>query len=328
MVVYPISFSIPEENIVNDIPHKTKFQSNLIPGDLNTYIYESKESYNKEYQNSLFAFTYKKAGWDCARHYEILANGCILYFPTIKECPKNTMFLLPRELIIEGNKLYEEINNKINKKIVNIAKNKNFLDMKKKWKIKDCHHIFFENIYKNINVNVNEVDDNDINNCKILIKKLLNYTKTYLSTKAMANYILNKTNNSHITSILYLSGNNNPDYLNNLTLHGFKKLLGKKCYDNPKISAIYQNGNVKTRTTTLFTLQNLLNHEEHEETGNIRENIKNNKYSLIIYGSYTRGMPYFDLVKKFYNPKDIILLDGEDNTKSIDKKNRKLLRFC
>ena len=44
MPTYPISFSIPEENIVNDIPNKTKFQSNLIPGDLSTYIYKSKES--------------------------------------------------------------------------------------------------------------------------------------------------------------------------------------------------------------------------------------------------------------------------------------------
>ena len=35
-----------------------------------------------------------------------------------------------------------------------------------------------------------------------------------------------------------------------------------KCYDDPKMSCIYQNGNVKTRTTTLFTLQNILNHKE------------------------------------------------------------------
>ena len=325
MPTYPISFSIPEENIVNDIPNKTKFQSNLIPGDLSTYIYKSKESYYKEYQNSLFAFTYKKGGWDCARHYEILANGCIPYFPTIEECPKNTMFSLPRELIIEGNKLYEEINNKINKKIVNIV---NFSDMKKKWKIKDSHTYIFESIYKNINVNIDELDENDIQKCKILIKKLINYTKINLSTKAIASYVLNITNNLHVSSILYLSGNDKPDYLNNLTLHGFKKILGNKCYDHPKISNIYQNGNVKTRTTTLFTLQNLLQHEEHNDVGNIRENIKNHKYSLIIYGSYTRGMPYFDLVTKFYNSENIILFNGEDcATEYIDKKIKKYYVF-
>ena len=320
MPVYPISFSIPEENIVNDVPNKTKFLSNLIPGDLDTYIYNSKESYNKEYQDSIFGFTYKKGGWDCARHYEILSNGCIPYFPTIEECPKNIMFLLPRELITEGNKLYEKINNKLNRKFVNLKIQKKFLDMKKKWKIDDKHHNFFENVYNNINIDIDKLDEEDINNCKILIKKLLNYTKINLTTKSISNYVLNKTNNSQATSILYLSQNGEPDYLNNLTLHGFKKLLGKKCYDHPKISCIYQGGNVRTRTTTLYTIQDILEEKDHENQTNIIENIKNHKYSLIIYGSYTRGVPYFSLVRKYYNPINIIFLDGSDIMKKIDQR--------
>ena len=327
MPIYPISFSIPEEDIVNDIPNKTKFQSNLIPGDLSTYIYENKETYNNEYKNSLFAFTYKKGGWDCARHYEILSNGCIPYFPTIEECPTNTMFLLPRGLIKEGNKLYEDINNKINKKIVNLDNIVNFSDMKKKWKIKDSHTHIFEIIYKNINVNINEIDEDDIQKCKILIKKLIEYTKTNLSTKAIANYVLNVTNNLNASSILYLSRDNKPDYLNNLTLHGFKNLLGKECYDCPKMSCIYENGNIKTRTTTLYTLQNLLNNEQHKDIGNIEENIKNHKYSLIIYGSYTRGMPYFDLVTKFYKSENIILFDGEDSARHVNEKIKNCFVF-
>ena len=56
------------------------FISPLIPGKLDTYIYEKERDYYDMYFNSLFALTYKKAGWDCLRHYEILANGCILYF--------------------------------------------------------------------------------------------------------------------------------------------------------------------------------------------------------------------------------------------------------
>ena len=144
----------------------------------------------------------------------------------------------------------------------------------------------------------------------------------------MSNYILNITHNLNIDSILYLSANNKPDYLNNLSLHGFKKILGKKCYDHPKISCIYHNGDVKTKTTTLFTLQNILEHKEHEEIENIENNIKNNKYSLIIYGSYTRGMPYFDLVTQFYNSENIILLNGEDSVpKNIDEKIKKYSIF-
>ena len=46
------------------------------------------------------------------RHYEIMANGCIPYFPNIEQCPPNTMALLPKHLIIEGNKLYETVKDK------------------------------------------------------------------------------------------------------------------------------------------------------------------------------------------------------------------------
>ena len=38
------------------------------------------KNYNIMYQNSIFALTYKKAGWDCFRHYEILMNAVFLFF--------------------------------------------------------------------------------------------------------------------------------------------------------------------------------------------------------------------------------------------------------
>ena len=39
------------------------------------------------------------------RHYEILANGCIPYFPNIKKLPSSTMVPFPRHIIIETNRL-------------------------------------------------------------------------------------------------------------------------------------------------------------------------------------------------------------------------------
>lgn len=42
----------------------------------NTYIFENEEEYYNDYKKSLFAITRKKGGWDCMRHYEILACGC------------------------------------------------------------------------------------------------------------------------------------------------------------------------------------------------------------------------------------------------------------
>ena len=112
MPVYPISFSIPESKIVSTLQNKTKLISNLIPGNISTYIYNTEEEYYNEYKSSLFATTTKKSGWDCMRHYEILACGAIPYFPNIEKCPENTMAFLPKSLIKYGNMLFERIKNK------------------------------------------------------------------------------------------------------------------------------------------------------------------------------------------------------------------------
>lgn len=98
----PLSFSIPESKILRTIPEKELDFAPLIPGNLETYIYDKEEDYYKDYQRSYFAITYKKAGWDCMRHYEILANGCIPYFIDLDTCDPDTMHLLPRKLILEA----------------------------------------------------------------------------------------------------------------------------------------------------------------------------------------------------------------------------------
>jgi len=108
MSIYPITFSIPSSKIIKHKPDKEKFLSSLIPGDFSTYIYNTEEDYYNEYRKSFFAITLKKAGWDCMRHYEIIANGCIPYFKDIEQCPPNTLYLFPKELILKGNTLFEK----------------------------------------------------------------------------------------------------------------------------------------------------------------------------------------------------------------------------
>ena len=103
MPVYPISFSIPESKIVSDVPEKTKEIATIIPGNLKTYIYSDEKEYNQDYQRSLFGITCRKGGWDCLRHYEILANGCIPKFIDLEKCPSTIMTHFPKELIKEAN---------------------------------------------------------------------------------------------------------------------------------------------------------------------------------------------------------------------------------
>ncbi len=98
----PIGFSIPECKVVKEIPQKDTDFAFIIPGQPSTYIYDNEKDYYSGYRRAYFGITTVKAGADCLRHYEILANGCIPYFPDLDRVDKNTMHLLPRELILEA----------------------------------------------------------------------------------------------------------------------------------------------------------------------------------------------------------------------------------
>jgi hypothetical protein len=99
---YPISFSIHESKIVSEIPAKNRDFAFILPAQFDTYIYTNESDYYKGYQDSYYAITCRRGGWDCMRHYEILANGCIPYFVDIDQCSPNTMHRLPKELIKEA----------------------------------------------------------------------------------------------------------------------------------------------------------------------------------------------------------------------------------
>jgi hypothetical protein len=99
---HPIGFSIPETKIVKKIPLKDQDFACVIPGKLQTYIFEREADYYQDYQRSYYAITCKKGGWDCLRHYEILANGCIPYFLDLDDCDEGTLYFFPKELVKEA----------------------------------------------------------------------------------------------------------------------------------------------------------------------------------------------------------------------------------
>ena len=275
-MLHPITFSIAKEKIIENIPEKTKIISSLIPGQLHTYIYNTEEEYYKEYQQSFFATTIKKGGWDCLRHYEIMANGCIPFFPDIDQCPPNTLALLPKDLLYEGNNLY----NKFIKKTIQ------------------------------------DLTPEDLNEYTILVNKILEFVKSHLTSKHIADYILHTSQRLQSKRILFLSSQIEPDYLRCLTLHGFKELLGAECHDYPKIPHIYKTNTINY--SSLYgkgiTYTNLLEPALHNDTydDQIYEMIQNRMYDTIIYGSHHRGKPLFDIVNQYYKPNEIILLCGED----------------
>jgi hypothetical protein len=88
--VYPIHFAIPGCKINFDHV-KRRDIAICDPRDRSSYIYRNEKEYYDGYGEARLAVTTRKAGWDCMRHYEILANGCLPLFLGINECPDQTL---------------------------------------------------------------------------------------------------------------------------------------------------------------------------------------------------------------------------------------------
>lgn len=101
----PIHFAIPEETVVERVPAKTREYAQLIPGDYSTYVYDTQDDYFNGYREAYFGVTHQKGGWDCLRHYEILLNGCIPYFPGLEKCPQHTMTAFPKKVVQDCNSI-------------------------------------------------------------------------------------------------------------------------------------------------------------------------------------------------------------------------------
>lgn len=100
----PISFGIPESQLIKENPKKEKIFADIIPGRIETYKYDNEQDYYYDYAISYYGMTWKKSQWNCMRHLEILANKCIPYFPDIEDCPPLTMINFPKEVFKETNK--------------------------------------------------------------------------------------------------------------------------------------------------------------------------------------------------------------------------------
>lgn len=276
--LYPINFSIPSCKVIKDIPVKKKFVANIVPNKPGTYIYTTEQEYYKDYQDSLFGITVKKGGWDCLRHYEIMANGCIPYFENIEDCPKNTLTLLPKNLLLKGNTLYKKI------------------------------------AATNMNNNIESISASDLIECYELINVLLIHLREYLTTDKLVKYILEKSKHQNVSNVLYISSISSPNYLRCLTLHGFKTLFGTNCHDFIQIPHLYKSYNLPDLYgkgfTYAYNLDDSLKSDISETI--VLDNIKNNYYDIVIYGDLDAGTPYYDIIQHHYAPEKVIFLVGGD----------------
>lgn len=93
--ILPISFAIPADNLVSEIPEKSKkFPAHIVDeevaervGATSSYAFDSETDYYADLRKSRFGITVKRAGWDCMRHYELAASGTIPCFRGLSAKP-------------------------------------------------------------------------------------------------------------------------------------------------------------------------------------------------------------------------------------------------
>ena len=179
--ILPINFAIPKEKISKKInTNPTNLLAPLIPGKSNTYIYNDEDNYYEMYQNSIFGLTFKKEGWDCLRHYEILMNGCLPLFLDIENCPNTIMTNFPKKDVSSIQKKYSYLLSFYNNFDLYPKKNRKIY-----FAINFIKSLFKKKIYKDefLKHNPNILDQKE---------KLLEYTKKNLTTEKLAEYVINE----------------------------------------------------------------------------------------------------------------------------------------
>lgn len=110
--IYPISFLLHPvvcpylTSGPSYLPLKQSFLAPCDPRNRSSYTFDSQATFYQQYADSYFAITMKKGGWDCLRHYEIIANHCLPVFIDIDDMPRNTISNYPRDLQLEINDLF------------------------------------------------------------------------------------------------------------------------------------------------------------------------------------------------------------------------------
>jgi hypothetical protein len=91
-----ISFAIPPEHVVDDARTQDRlFATHVVDPEVAAglgrtgtgYPFADEASYYDDLRRSRFGITMRRAGWDCLRHYELAASGCIPCFRDLDRKP-------------------------------------------------------------------------------------------------------------------------------------------------------------------------------------------------------------------------------------------------
>ena len=281
MPAHPISFCVPESLLITDVDTVLQDKKNIEacykPGE--PYAFSEPEAYYQMYKDAYFGHTKKKGGWDCFRHLEILASGCLPVYEKLEDIPSSIMVFYPKDIMVQANQLY------------------NKYQQTHQWTSED------KDIYSFL--------------VKISINHVKRHLTTLAMAKYVLRTVLGNKLFENI-SVLFLSTSSRVDFQRCLLLHGLKMLCKEKCIDVARIPHLYTSYPTETLhkagagfgfAGTIPESYDILCNRE-----NIRERIAAKEFDVVIYGSIHRGMPYLDEVLHAYPSDRIVYIDGEDCT--------------
>jgi hypothetical protein len=279
MKILPLWFAIPESKIVTEVPTKTHLLSSLVPYYAATYEFKIEEHYRDQYKKAIFAITHQKSGWDCMRHYEILACGAIPLFTSLLLCPPKIMQSFPKDLVIEANNALLPY---MNKDSVDLL-----AERARSW------------------------------NEKLLAHTREHCTTNALANYVL-DKVLKEDVDIEKVSVLFIYNKWMEDYQDVMLLHGLKEILGPACQEYPrqpylytdfpqeKAQQMYGRGMHYTR---LLDPQ----YKSDNTLDDIKEKIKNHEYTFIVYGDVHSEKNLWKEVSAAYAPEDIVMICGADS---------------
>ena len=128
-LVFPTGFGIPIHRIRSVVlESKTQLFQKTAPdgsvfgevadvgGGVAHHKFSCEERYYSDLQRSWFGLTCKKGGWDCMRHYEIIASGAVLLF---RDYIKKHTLCSPQNLPCLSYSSKEELDTIVNRLVIN-----------------------------------------------------------------------------------------------------------------------------------------------------------------------------------------------------------------
>ena len=306
-----LPYCVPDELFSDDdilsLDKKKYVVSPLIPGDKSNYLFGPGEEakYYDMYRQSMFAITQKKGGWDCLRHYEILAAGCIPIFEDLDKCPEDTLDSFPKSILKEA---YRAL-----------------LPWRNTEEQRTAYHIYVRRLYEYAKSNCSATANT--------LRFLGDMSHIYIGSSSNNKYV-NKN-----AKILMLTGHLGVNYTRELNWIGIKRWassVGICAMEYPPLDFLYDEF-PKSRLSELygngFTYSRRLSSElcvSMREDDLIRS-IQQKEWDIIIYGKVgpdemTEGsipkLPFWQHVFKRYSRDEIVFWYGGDGMQDMTYANR------